>query len=145
MEAHLNILLTPHEAHGKPAAQLATRRLVADAAEQACAQHMQLGLAHGALEAKQQSIVEHGRVINAVGIADERVGEAAEIEQATIPTCLSATSAVSREKPLRSTTPEPDRPRSSSMTMTCCAGQPSAVALAAKAYWRCVDSRLCWS
>ena len=43
---------------------------------------MQLGLAHGALEAKQQSIVEHGRVINAVGIADERVGEAAEIEQA---------------------------------------------------------------
>jgi hypothetical protein len=43
---------------------------------------VQLGLAHGALEAKQQSIVKHGRVIDAVGIADERVGETAEIEQA---------------------------------------------------------------
>src|SRR6516165_4587652 len=31
---------------------------------------------------EQQSIVEHRRVINAIGIADERVGEAAEIEQA---------------------------------------------------------------
>jgi hypothetical protein len=82
MEAHLAILLTPHEAYGEPAAQLAACCLVADAAEQACAQHMQLGLAHGALQAKQQSIVEHGRVIDTVGITDERVGEAAEIEQA---------------------------------------------------------------
>ena len=82
MEADLAILLTPDEAHGQAAAQLAARRLVADAAVQACAQNMQLGLAHGALEAEQQSIVEHGRVIDAVGIADERVGEAAEIEQA---------------------------------------------------------------
>src|SRR5512132_2650570 len=82
MEAHLAIVLTPHEAYGKPAAQFAARCLVADAAEQACAQHIQLGLAYGALQAKQQSIVEHGGVIDAVGIADERVGEAAEIEQA---------------------------------------------------------------
>jgi|SRR6516164_1260560 len=43
---------------------------------------MQLGLTHGALQAKQQSIVEHGGVVDAVGIADERIGEAAEIEQA---------------------------------------------------------------
>src|SRR5262249_31509078 len=82
MEAYLTILLAPHEAHGKSAAQLATRRLVTDPAEQAGTQYMQLGFAHGALEAEQQSIVKHRWVINAVGIADERVGEAAEIEQA---------------------------------------------------------------
>ena len=41
-----------------------------------------LGLAHGALETKQQSIVEQGRMIDTIGIADERVGEAAEIKQA---------------------------------------------------------------
>ena len=43
---------------------------------------MQLSLAHGALETEQQSIVEHRGMIDAVGIADEGVGEAAEIEQA---------------------------------------------------------------
>jgi hypothetical protein len=43
MEAYLTILLAPHEAHGKSAAQLATRRLVTDPAEQAGTQHMQLG------------------------------------------------------------------------------------------------------
>jgi len=36
-----------------------------------------------------------------------------------------------------------DRPRSSSITTTCCVGQPSVDALDTKAYWRCVDSRLC--
>src|SRR5262245_32000364 len=82
MEAHLAILLAPDEAYGKAAAQFTARCLVADAAEQARAQDMQLGLAHGALETKQQSIVEQGRMIDAVGIADERVGKATEIKQA---------------------------------------------------------------
>src|SRR6266436_9625890 len=39
-------------------------------------------LAHGALETEQQSVIEQGGMIEAVSIADERVGEAAEIEQA---------------------------------------------------------------
>jgi|SRR5215831_10862722 len=82
METNLAVLVTPHEADREPAAQLATRGLVANAAEQACAQHMQLRLTHRALEAKQQSIVEHGRVIDAVGVGDQRVSEAAEVEQA---------------------------------------------------------------
>jgi hypothetical protein len=34
------------------------------------------------LEAEQQAIIEHRRMIDAIGIADERVGETAEIEQA---------------------------------------------------------------
>ena len=82
METYLAILLTPDEPYGKAAAQFTARRLVADAAKQARAQDMQLGLAHGALETKQQSIVEQGRMIDAVGIADERVSEATEIKQA---------------------------------------------------------------
>jgi len=43
---------------------------------------MQLGLTHRALETKQQSIVEHRRMIDTVGIGDQRVSDAAEIEQA---------------------------------------------------------------
>jgi hypothetical protein len=43
---------------------------------------MQLGLAHGALEPEQEAIVEEGGVIDAVGIADQRVGEAAQLDEA---------------------------------------------------------------
>ena len=43
---------------------------------------MELGLAHRALEAEHQSVVEHGRMIDAVGVADEGVSEATQIEQA---------------------------------------------------------------
>ena len=43
---------------------------------------MRLSLAHRSLEAEQQTIVEQCRMIDTVSIADEGVGEAAEIEQA---------------------------------------------------------------
>ncbi len=82
MEAHLAIGLAPDEADRQAAAQFAARCLVADAAVEAGAQHMQLGLAHGALEPKQETIVEQGRMIDAVGIADQRVGEPAEVDEA---------------------------------------------------------------
>ena len=82
MEADLAILLAPDEANRKSAPQFAARGLVANPAVQARPYDMQLGLAHGALEAEQQSVVEHSRMIDAVGIADEGVSEAAEIEQA---------------------------------------------------------------
>ncbi len=82
MEPHFTIFLTPDEADGKAATQFAASGLVANPAVEAGAQDMQLGFAHGALEAKQQTIIEHRRMIDAVGIADERVGETAQIEQA---------------------------------------------------------------
>src|SRR6202035_4605168 len=81
-KAHLAILLAPDEAHGKAAPQLAACRLVADAAVEAGAQDMQFGLAHGALEAEQQAVVEQGGMIDAVAIADQRVGEVAEVDEA---------------------------------------------------------------
>jgi hypothetical protein len=43
---------------------------------------MQLGLAHGALEPEQETIVEKGGMIDAVGIADERIGESAQLDEA---------------------------------------------------------------
>jgi Resolvase, N terminal domain len=58
----------------------------------------------------------------------------------TMPTRPRATSAVSRAKPVRLTLPDPERPRSSSMTMICSRAQPSSAALAVSAYCRWVDS-----
>ena len=42
---------------------------------------MQLGLAHGALEPEQQPVVEVGRVIEAVLVADQRAGHGADLQQ----------------------------------------------------------------
>ena len=82
MEAHFALLLAPDKAHWKAAAQFAASGLVAISAQEPRPQHMQLGLAHGALELKQQPVVEQRRMIDAVGIADEGIGEAAQVEQA---------------------------------------------------------------
>jgi hypothetical protein len=43
---------------------------------------MQLGLAHGAFEAKQQSVIEYRGMIDAVSITDQRVSETAQIDEA---------------------------------------------------------------
>jgi hypothetical protein len=44
-------------------------------------QHMQFGLAHGALEPQQESVVEVSRVVHPVLIEDQRVGDGADLEQ----------------------------------------------------------------
>ena len=61
--------------------ELAAARLVEDAAAQARAQHVQLRLAHRALEAEQQPVVEVRRVVDAVLVQDERVGQRADLQQ----------------------------------------------------------------
>jgi hypothetical protein len=43
---------------------------------------MDFGFAHGAFEAEQQPIVEERGVIEPIAVADQGVGEAAQIEQA---------------------------------------------------------------
>ena len=70
------------EAHGEPHLKLAAGSLGALTAEQAGAQDVQLGLAHRALQPKQQAIVEVGRVVEAVLVEDQRVRERADLEQA---------------------------------------------------------------
>jgi hypothetical protein len=51
---------------------------------------MQFDLAHSALEPGQEPVVEQRRMINAVGVADQRVGEAAQINEAVPVSLLRA-------------------------------------------------------
>ena len=81
MKADLTVLVAPHESDGQAAAQFATRRLVADAAVQPRAQRMKLGLRHGSLQSENQPIIKKRGVINAVPIADQGVGYAAQIQE----------------------------------------------------------------
>jgi len=70
-----------HEADRQPDLQLAAAGLGALATDQSGLEHMQLGLAHRALEAQQQPVVEVARVIEAVLVADEGLGHGADLEQ----------------------------------------------------------------
>src|SRR5499433_2984994 len=82
VKTNLALLLAPEEADRQATPQFAARRLVANAAIEARAQNVQLCFAHGALQPQQQPVIEHRRVIEAVAIADQRVGEAGEIDEA---------------------------------------------------------------
>jgi hypothetical protein len=65
----------------------------------------------------------------------------------TSPTCPNETSLTRRWKPGRASALAPERPRSSSMTTTRDACQPSATARSTSAYCSLVDSpcsRTCW-
>src|SRR5258706_16384439 len=62
--------------------QLTAGRFVADATEQACAQYVQLCFGHGALESQYQAVIEQSWMVYPVGIADERVRQSAQIQQA---------------------------------------------------------------
>src|SRR4051812_22678094 len=120
---------------------------------------VQFGLAHRTLEAKQQAVVVGPRVVDAVGVPDERVEQRAHLrnwcqsrqERArretsiprTRPTWPRPTSATRRWKPGLSEVEAPERPRSSSMTTTWSRRQPSRQARSASPYWRRVDSRFC--
>ena len=126
-------------------AQLAAAGLGQLPAEQAGPDEVQLGLAHGALQAEQQPVVEVGRVIEPVLVADQGVADMAQISSSrcqsallrasrdtsrpsTIPARPMPTSATRRWKPSRSAAEAPDWPWSVSMVTICSAGQPSATA-----------------
>ena len=72
----------PDKADRQSSAQFAARRLVANAAVEAGSQDIQLGFAHGALEPEEEAIVEKGGMIDAVGVPDQRIGEAAQLDEA---------------------------------------------------------------
>jgi hypothetical protein len=82
MKEDFPILFSPDEAHGQAAPQFSASGFVADAAVQPGAKDVQLGFAHCALEAEQKAIVEQRRVIDAVVVANESIGDAAQFEQA---------------------------------------------------------------
>src|SRR5450756_1512637 len=70
------------ETYGQLQLKLAAAGLGALAAEQAGAQHVQLGFAHGALEPEEQAIVEVGGVVEAVLVEDQRACEGADLQEA---------------------------------------------------------------
>jgi hypothetical protein len=82
VEPDLAVGVTPDEADRQTAAELAACGLVANAAVEAGPQHMQLGLAHGALEPEQKAVVEQGRMVDAVGVADQGIGKAGKVDEA---------------------------------------------------------------
>src|SRR3984957_6496261 len=159
VEADLAIGLAPDKADRQSSAEFTACCLVANAAIEAGPQHVKFGLAHGALEPEQEAIIEEGWMIDpsaspiSVSVSPPRSMRRCQSallrarretsSPSTRPTWASATSAVRRAKPDLATKPEPESPRSSSMTMMRSLGQPSSRALAASAYCRSVDSRLC--
>ena len=70
-----------HVAGGWRVDELALLRLVQNAALQAQAHGVALGVAHGALHAQYQPVVEVVGVVDPIVINDERVGQRAEVQQ----------------------------------------------------------------
>src|ERR1700751_5525688 len=81
MKQHFAVCLTPNQSDWQSAPQFTACRLVANSAVEAGAQHMEFSLRHGALESEYQPIIKHAGMIDTIGIADERIGGAAEVEQ----------------------------------------------------------------
>ena len=61
--------------------QLTAPGLVQQAAQQAGLEDVQLCLRHGPLEPEQEPVVELGRIVDAILVEDQRVGQGADLEQ----------------------------------------------------------------
>jgi hypothetical protein len=79
VQPHLAGLLAPHQGDRQRTAQLAAGGLVSDPAVQAGAQHMQLGLAHRALQSQHQPVVEQPRMVEPVAVSEQGVGHPGQI------------------------------------------------------------------
>lgn len=77
------------QAHRQGHAQFPAPGLVANAALEAGAQHVQFGLAHGALETQQQPVVEVRRIVQAVFVQNQRIGQGADLQE-TMPVAAVA-------------------------------------------------------
>ena len=83
------LLLVVNEADRQWEAQLALLRLVELAAIKAGANDVQLGLGESPLHAQHKAVVELGRIVTAVLVDHERIGDGAEFEQ-TMPVLVGA-------------------------------------------------------
>jgi hypothetical protein len=103
----LALPVAPDQAGGQPAAQLAAGCLVPDPAVEPGPQDVQLGLGHGALHAEQQPVVEHGRMIDAVGVGDQRVGHPGQVQE-PVPVAVVAGQPGAFQRQHDPDLPEPD-------------------------------------
>jgi predicted RNA methylase len=77
----LAVGLAPHKPNRQPPAQLAAPRLAALSAIQARPQHMQFGFGHRAFQPQQEPVIEQRRMIEAIGIGNQRVGEPGQFNE----------------------------------------------------------------
>ena len=61
--------------------QFAARCLIQNPALKTCSQHMEFGFAHRALQPEQQPIVEMSRIIDAVLVENQGIGQSADLEK----------------------------------------------------------------
>jgi hypothetical protein len=73
--------LAPHQPGRQRDPQLAAGRLVPQPAEHPGAQHLQLRLGHGALEAQEEPVIEHAGMIDADLVADQGIGDPAQVQE----------------------------------------------------------------
>jgi hypothetical protein len=81
MPADLTVGVAPDQPDRQPPAQLAAGGLAADPAVEPGAQDVQFGLGHGALHAQQHPVIKQPRVIDTVGVGDQRVGHPGQVQQ----------------------------------------------------------------
>ena len=81
MQQDLPRLLAPHQPGRQRDAQLAAGSLVPQPAEHPGAQHLELSLAHGPLEAQQQPVIEHAGMVDAGLVGDQGIGDPAQVQQ----------------------------------------------------------------
>ena len=81
MDQDLAVRLAPDEADRQAPAQFAAGGLVLDAAVKAGTQDVQFGLTHGAFQTEQKPVVEQRRVVDAVVIGNQRIGQPGEFDQ----------------------------------------------------------------
>ena len=73
--------LAPHQPGRQRDPQLAAGRLVPQPAEHPGAQHLQLSLGHGPLEAQEEPVIEHAGMIDAGLVADQGIGDPAQVQE----------------------------------------------------------------
>ena len=81
VEHHRSIRMV-NQANRQRHFQFATTRLAANTTLKARLQYMEFRLAHGALQAEQQTVIEMRRVVDAVLVEDQRPSERGQFEQA---------------------------------------------------------------
>jgi hypothetical protein len=89
MQPDFAIGVAPDQSDRQAAPQFPARCLVADPAVEASAKDIELRFAHRALQPQQEAIIEQRRVINPVRVADQRIGQTAQINEA-IPVSIVA-------------------------------------------------------
>src|SRR3981081_1343197 len=82
MKQEFPLPVSPNETHRPYAQKPPACRFVADAAVEPCANDMQFCFTHGALQSKQQAIIEQRWMIDAIIVPDERIANAAQLQQA---------------------------------------------------------------